>query len=264
MDEPRHGSESRGYHVPPEIYDIAVGWDPQPEIDRLLFLARQAGLWPQSALELGCGTGRLVRCLRHTVPVVCGIELSAAMAELGRARGAGEILVADLSDFTLDREFELIFTSANTIRHVLTDDTLARMWRCVAAHLAPSGVFIADLELGFADQAARVGKPAMWTTSRGQTGVHVSWLVSEAPSPITRCCKVEYTFEARGDGPPSRWQERLELRTYDAREFIELASSGARLELAGLYEVRDPYLVEIPVEDAVGRFLVVLQRPHAG
>ncbi len=264
MDRPRSQRDPAGYSIPPQMYDIAVGWDPQPEINRLLLLTRQAGVVPASVLELGCGTGRLLGALRREVPDVCGIELSPAMAELARARAAGEILVGDMSDFAVGRRFNLIFSSANTIRHVLSDAAIARMWRCIGEHLEPGGVFVADLELGFAAEGEKVGKPATWMISRGEVTVHVSWLVIEPPSPRTRCCTIEYTFAARGGPLPGRWQERFHLRTYDAHEFVEMAARGGRLEARGIYEVRDPYLLETPAEKAVGRFLVVLQGAGGG
>jgi hypothetical protein len=186
------------------------------------------------------------------------------MAQRGRASGAGEILVGHMGDFGLGRRFDLIYTSANTIRHVLTDEDVERMWRCIGAHLAPGGVFVADLELGFADQAAKVDKPATWTISRGQTEVRASWMVSAPPSRRTRRCKIEYTFEARGPKLHGKWQERFELRTYEAPEFLELASRGAGLEPAGIYIARDPYLFDTPPEKAAGRCVVVLRRRDAG
>jgi SAM-dependent methyltransferase len=260
MDNARPHGDTAGYTVPPGIYDVAVGWNPQPEITRLLFVARQAGVTPAGALELGCGTGRLLPALRREVPDVCGIELSPAMAELARSRCAAEICVGDMSDFALGRRFDLLFSSANTIRHVLSDAAIRRMWGCVGKHLEPGGVFVADLEFGFAAEAEKVGEPATWVISRGELSVHTSWRVAEPPSPVTRCCTIEYTFEARGGASPGKWQERFPLRVYDAGEFLELALQSGGLELRGLYELRDPYLLATPPEKAVGRFLVVLQR----
>ena len=260
MSTVRHSAAACGYGFPPDVYEIACGWDPRPEIERLLFLARQAGVQPQSALELGCGTGRLLRTLRQTVPDVCGIELSPAMARWGRASGVGEILDGDMSDFALGRRFDLIFTSANTIRHVLTDDAIASMWRCIGEHLSPGGVFVADIELGLAAEAEKAGKPVTWTSSSGPNEVRATWLVVEPPSPRTRCCQVTYTLEARGPEVNGTWEERFELRTYDAQELLASASHHGGLEPRGLYELRDPHLIETPVEKAAGRFLAVLQQ----
>ena len=252
-----------GYDISPEVYDIGAGWDPRPEVNRLLFLARQAGVQAASVLELGCGTGRLLGHLSKVVPCVCGIELSPKMAEFARSRSGSEIFVQDMSGFALQRRFDLIFTSANTIRHVLDNAAIARMWQCIGEHLTPGGIFIADLELGFAAEAEKVGKPATWAISRDQTEVRVSWLVAEPPSPKTRCCEIEFTFEVRGERCPARWQERFQLRTYDGPEFLRLAGDGGGLEPRGVYELRDPHLLETPPEKATGRFLVVLQLPAA-
>jgi hypothetical protein len=55
------------YTVPPEMYDSGVGWNPEPEIKRLLSLSRKADVEPKSALEPGCGIGRLLGALDTTV-----------------------------------------------------------------------------------------------------------------------------------------------------------------------------------------------------
>jgi SAM-dependent methyltransferase len=262
MERPSSERANAGYTVPPEVYDLAVGWDPQPEVDRLLFLARQAGVEAGCALELGCATGRLLRPLEAAVPDLCGIELSPGLAEFARTRGTAEIVLGDMTDFALGRPFDLIFTSANTIRHALDDTTVDRMWRCIHEHLTPGGVFIADLELGFDAQAESVGKPLSWEIARGKTRVRATWLLKAPPSSRTRCCRVEYTFERRGGAAPGTWRECFELRTYDAREFLTRASSAGRLKTAGIYELRDPYLFEARPARARGRHLVVLQRPR--
>jgi len=248
-----------GFGVPPEVYDVAVGWDARPEIDRLLHLARQAGVPVASALELGCATGRLLEPLAAIVPDVCGLELSPALAEYARGRCAAEIAVGDMTDFDLDRRFDLIFTSANTIRHALADDAVENMWRCIRKHLNSGGVFIADLELGFDAEVLKVGKPTSWEIARGGLVVRASWLVKAPPSPSTRCCEIEYTFKILGEKSRT-WREHFNLRTYDAAEFQARATEAADLTPMGLHENREPYLLETPPEKAVGRCLAVFQR----
>lgn len=49
------------YMLPTDVYELATSWSPQPEIDRLLHLCREAGVTPLSALELGCGAGQIGR-----------------------------------------------------------------------------------------------------------------------------------------------------------------------------------------------------------
>jgi len=252
----------RGSVIPPGIHDIAFDWDPQPEVQRLLHFAREAGADVRSVLELGCGTGRLLAALGAHLSDRWGIELSREMAEAARARSGARIVAGDMCDFALERTFDLIFASANTVRHAATAAQIAGLWRCVAEHLVSGGVFIADLELGFEAEAAKLHRPAFWTLSRGPLQVRASWCVVRPPAPDTRCCTVEWEFEARSDRPLGRWSESFELRTYDADEFVRLATAAGGLEPRGIYEVRDPYLLPRTPENAVGRMLVVLQSPR--
>ena len=260
------GSVKGGTGIPPEVYDIAFGWDAGPEIERLLFCCREAGVEPESALELGCGTGRLLRALRKRVPEAAGLDLNPDMVEYARSRITDQaaspdaVVLAEMSAFSLERTFDLVYASANTIRYVTGPNAVDGLWRCVAKHLRPGGVFVADLELGFAAEAEKLNQPASWTISRGQTLVHASWTVVSPPSPTTRCCQVEWVFDVKQGEPQGCWRGTFPLRTYDAEEFLRLATAEGFLSTHGLYMQRDPYVFEIPPEKTVGRVLAVLQR----
>jgi len=252
--------DDAGCTIPPQVYDVAFGWDPAPEINRLLVLSREHGVAPRSALELGCGTGRLLAALRVHADVTHGIELNPQMAALARQNSGATIHVGDMSDFDLARQFDLIYASANTIQNVRDDGAIARLWRRVARHLRPGGVFIADLELGWEHITASVGKPARWLLSRGATLVHASWQVVTPPALPTRCCVIRWEFEQRDEGPPRRWSQDYPFRVFDADEFARFATAGGELELRGMYELRDPDLLPRPIERVQGRTLVVLRR----
>lgn len=248
-----------GCGIPPEIHEIGFGWDPTPEVERLLFLSREAGIDPRSALELGCGGGRLLKPLRERGIDAFGIELSPAMTEAARTYSGADVRVGDMNDFTLDREFDLVYSSANSLRHIYEDVVIERMWGCVERALRPGGVFIADLELGAADEAARVGKPACWTIFRGDREIRVTWGAVEAPTAHQPITTIQWTFEERGVDHGKIWRERFPLRAYDAPEFVRLATRGG-LRLVAIYEPREPHLIERPPDRAVGRSLVVLRR----
>jgi SAM-dependent methyltransferase len=257
--EVNDGRRYAGCAIPPDVHSVGFGWDPQPEVNRLLHLARIAGVNARSALELGCGTGRLLESLRTAVPDVVALDLSPAVVEFARSRSRAEVIVADMSDFSLNRRFDLIYTSANTIRHVCDLSAVQRMWSCIGEHLSPGGVFIADLELGIAAEAARVGKPAIWEISRGPVLVKVNWEVVKPPSLASPLTGIRWTFESRGGESPGVWSEMFQLRAYDAPGFVVTAQRHGRLDCIGIHEPRDPYLVETPAEKAVGRMLVVFQ-----
>lgn len=250
----------RGCAIPPDVYEIGFGWDTGPEVERLLFLACEHGAQPSSALELGCGAGRLLAALGERVSRASGIELSEAMAQRARSRSAASVMAGDMSEFALDASFDLIYASANTIRHVIGAGPISSMWRCIADHLNEGVVFIADLDLGLAAERERVGKPAFWTISRGAESVRVGWAVTRPPGDADKICEIEFSFEARGDALNGTWRERFRLRSYDAREFVELAENCSGLQLGGLYEIRDPHLPRVEVDRAVGRHMVVFEK----
>ena len=248
------------YQVPPEIYDVGVGWDPQPETNRLLFLAGQAGIAsPRGVLELGCATGRLLTPLVEVCPRVSGLELHGPFVEFARSHTAAEIQLGDMTDFDLGASFDLIFTSANTVRHVLTDDAVENFWRCVNRHLAPGGVFIADVELGRRHAEENAGKAVAWEISRGPYRVRVSWLPKQVPNSTTQLVPVEYKFDSLSH-QPGRWTSAFALRMYEAPEFQDLACRIGGLTPCGLYENREPYLLESPAEKAEGRHLAVFKK----
>jgi hypothetical protein len=157
------------------------------------------------------------------------------MARYARSKAGALTAAGDMSAFRFRRQFDLTFTSANTIRHVISNEAIARMWHCITDHLALGGIFPADLELGFAAEAEKVGKPSRCMMSRGETLVHMAWEVRTAPCPTSRCATIERSFESRGAGTVGIWRERFELRTYDAAEFVQLATADGRLELAAIY-----------------------------
>lgn len=256
-------SDYRGCEIPPEIYDVAFGWDPAAEIERLLFVARESGMEPRSALELGCGTGRLLAALRERVDDAAGLELNPKMAAFAENKSGVAIHRGDMCDFELGRTFDLIYTSANTIRHICEPAGIAGLWRCIGEHLATGGVFVADLELGLAYESEKVGKPAHWMMSRGEALIHVKWEVAEPPEAIGRRTTIEWTFEKRERDNLQVWSERFPLRAYDAGEFIGFATGGGALELVGIFEPRDPYVLETPVERAIGRMMAVFRRAAA-
>lgn len=262
VDESRHVvAPGEATEIPPEVYDIGFGWDPQSEVARLLFAAREAGCEPRSALELGCGSGRMLRTLAPHITDRAGLDLSPSMADFAAEHAAGAAVHrADMSAFALGRHFDLIYATANSLRYVTDAPAVSRMWQRIAEHLAPGGVFIADLELGFEAEAGKLNKPAVWSASRGETEVRVAWTVTRPPDRETRCCDVTWRFERRTRGRgPEAWSETFSLRTYDAGELAAWMAGGG-VQVRAFYEIRDPYLLERSMERAVGRMLVVATR----
>jgi SAM-dependent methyltransferase len=113
-------------------------------------LAREIG---GSVLELGVGTGRVLFEIARLGRDVVGIDTSVAMLrEAKRKRrevypevsGRCRLLLADMLSFSLGETFDLIYSPSSGVQGPSADD-LRGIFRRVAEHLAPGGVFAFDV-----------------------------------------------------------------------------------------------------------------------
>ena len=111
MEHPRGYDE---YAVVAEFYDYVVPYRERRDVDFFVELARQSG---GPVLEIGSGTGRvLIPTARAGVEIV-GLDSSASMMEVCRAKLAHEpqevqtkvqLVEGDMRQFDLGREFRLV------------------------------------------------------------------------------------------------------------------------------------------------------------
>jgi trans-aconitate methyltransferase len=89
--------------------------------DRYLpWVLRQVPAGAQRALDVGCGTGTLMRALARRVPVVDGIDRDPAMASRSGARHA------DLFDLPPEPAYDVV-TAVAVLHHVPLDAGLTRL-----------------------------------------------------------------------------------------------------------------------------------------
>jgi SAM-dependent methyltransferase len=102
---------------------------------------------PTSALDAGCGTGRVGRELARRDVDVVGVDIDAEM--LGTARRAAPDVdwrLADLSTVDLGRSFDAIVMAGN-VMIFLEPATEGAVLANMARHLSPGGVLIAGFQL---------------------------------------------------------------------------------------------------------------------
>jgi SAM-dependent methyltransferase len=101
-------------------------------------------------LEMACGTGRVYLDLLAAGVDADGFDISADALDRLREKAADRDLdptvwQADMTDFEIDRAYELAFCPFNTVQHLLTiEDQLAAL-ECVYDALAPGGAFVFDV-----------------------------------------------------------------------------------------------------------------------
>jgi SAM-dependent methyltransferase len=125
------------------VYDEHyAGLDPA---DAVQFLAGWAGTG--RVLELAIGTGRVALPLAARGARVEGVDASAAMVEILRAKPGGEsieITIGEMAAVPAKGPFQLVYLIFNTLFALLSQDRQAECFRNVARVLAPGGVFVIE------------------------------------------------------------------------------------------------------------------------
>ncbi|MEU4362915.1 class I SAM-dependent methyltransferase [Promicromonospora sp. NPDC023987] len=139
-------NQSEAFYAHARLYDLMFpGGGPAVDFYRA-DADRQGG----RVLELGCGTGnKLIPIASGGQPCV-GLDLSADMLAEGRRKAsergvAVEWLQGDMRAFDLDRTFDYVFITANSLLHLHEVEDLVSCFRSVRRHLAPGGRFVFDV-----------------------------------------------------------------------------------------------------------------------
>jgi SAM-dependent methyltransferase len=92
------------------------------------------------------------------------------MVSLARARlgSRAEVVLADMTDFDLDRVFDGAVCPINTLGHLPPAD-LARHLEQMGRHLRPGACYLVQLQLG------REARRSEWEAERGGTRLRVTW-----------------------------------------------------------------------------------------
>jgi SAM-dependent methyltransferase len=111
-------------------------------------IANRRRLQLRSVLDLACGAGSVTARLAEVVPEVIGLDISDAMLTQARARCSAFPTVrfaqGDFRGFHLEQRFEAIVCASNSLNYVRDIGELGKVFKCVAAHLQPRGLFVFD------------------------------------------------------------------------------------------------------------------------
>ncbi len=94
-------------------------------------------------VDIGCGSGQLVRCLLSDGYDASGIDVSPEQVALARAAGLGTVRHGDYRELLGERPGELAAVTATDLLEHLTKPEVLATFDAVAAALRPGGRFIA-------------------------------------------------------------------------------------------------------------------------
>ncbi len=132
---------------------------------------------PERILELACGPGRMLLRLCSNGSSGNGIDISEEMCQFAKqlADESGEnvrIDSGDMTEFALNKDFDLIVTMLNSISHITSTGQLERHFGCVSKHLASGGLYL--IETTRIDVCSRV-PGSKWSVSRGKDHLNICW-----------------------------------------------------------------------------------------
>ena len=123
------------------LYDLFCPWDPRGDSGFYLPLVMAA----ESVLDVGCGTGMLLRRARAEGHPgrLCGLDPAAAMLDVAQAgTGSGiDWVLGDLSSVRWQEKFDLIVMTGHAFQVLTGDEQLREALAAVQAVLGPGGRF---------------------------------------------------------------------------------------------------------------------------
>jgi SAM-dependent methyltransferase len=163
---------------PATWYDVLNPWGPSD--DFYLGLVMSA----DRALDVGCGTGRLLHRARDSGHAgrLCGLDPDPAMLDQARVRTDIEWVLADAASAAWDREFDLAVMASHAFQVLIENDQLRASLTAIRAALVDGGRFAFETR----NPQARAWEG--WNTSL------------EVRNPAGEAARVEYAVEdVKGD-----------------------------------------------------------------
>jgi SAM-dependent methyltransferase len=127
-----------------EFYDAVMG-DRRAAAEQVVELIQAAKPDAKNVLELGCGTGSILKCLQDAYEV-SGLDISGKMLSVARKKvPRSKLFRQDMVDFRIDARFDVIFCVFDSINHVRRFSDWKKVFAAVRRHLLPGGCFIFDI-----------------------------------------------------------------------------------------------------------------------
>lgn len=233
--------EHDGYESIADLYDEVGPYRDRPDI---AFYVEAAVSAHGSVLEVGCGTGRVLIPSARAGAKVVGLDASASMLAVCRAKlkkeseaiqSAVQLVQADMRHFALSRRFALATLPFRPFQHLMTAEDQLSCLGTVRQHLSDGGRIILDVFNPSLDalvnrpEGEEFGTEPEFTMPGGRKVVRTHKLVAhDRFNQITQVELIYYITHPDGreervvDGFTMRYYFRFELEHLLARSGFEI------------------------------------------
>ncbi len=159
------------------LYDPLCGRESRADLRFYLPLVMSA----QAVLDIGCGTGALLKWARatgHSGRLV-GLDPARGMLDIARTRSDVEWILGDLATVAWDHEFSLAVMTGHAFQVLIADDDIRAALAAIHAALAAGGVF------AFETRNPRAREWERWTSQNGTDFVAADGTVVRFETTVT-------------------------------------------------------------------------------
>lgn len=208
------------------LYDLWAAGPRRADLGFYLPMVMCAG----SVLDVGCGTGELLRLARqagHTGRL-CGLDPAPAMLALARQRPDVEWVPGDAASAAGHGEFDLVVMTGHAFQVLVSDDQIRAALAAIRLALAPGGRFAFETRNPLA-RAWETWTPANAVEVTGPTGAVVR-MAHQVVAPFDGAT-VSFTSTYTSPDWPAPQVSRSTLRFLSAAELASfLAEAGLAIE----------------------------------
>jgi SAM-dependent methyltransferase len=207
---------------------------------------------PRSIIDIGCGTGRDLNSLSHTVPDCVGVDALPGMIDFARSRFPHILFhVSDMRSVRLQRTFDAVICMGSVFMYALTNADVDSTLDTFASHATEGTLLILDMDnaatylpgstfknaveftVDHPEFSARANSVYTFDRRRQRVVRHRTWTIGGG-STVEDYCEYRLFF-------PAELQHRLELKgfvtvgMFDNMELRDTDLSGKRLYVAAKY-----------------------------
>jgi SAM-dependent methyltransferase len=231
----------------PQLYEIAFDMNRKGEVDFLVHAFKRYARRPvRRVLDIACGTGPHLARLADRGYQMVGLDLSPDNIRfLGNRLLAGghrgELIVGDMTDFSLARPVDAAICMQDSQGHLLTNEQLLAHLRCVGRALRRGGLYVFDRYM--ASSWTNPARSWSWLRRRGRITVRASFSALNDVDPVTQVFRERLTLEAVENGTRRTYRQTHLSRMVFPQELRALVDLAGGFEFVQWYFGFKPHQV---------------------
>ena len=247
----------------PQYYELLFGSDWRAEFHFLKACFEQhATRKVRSLFEPAAGTGRLLLQFAKAGYKVGGNDLNEkAVAycnqRLSKHGFPANVTVGDMAAFQLKRPVDAAFNTINTFRHLPTEETAEAHLHCMAAAIAPGGIYALGLHL--LPTKGPHDEEESWSARRGHVQVN-SRMWSIKVDKKRRMEDLGMTLDIWMPTKHFQIEDEMHYRTYTATQMFDLLSRVPELEHVATYDFAYDLKQPVTIGPATQDVVLILRR----